>query len=98
MTYQTRITEDGRLALPVEIVRAMGFEPGDWLSVDQEDGRLVIRTYADIVREGQEQFRSMLPPGFDRSLVDDMLADRRAEADIVRVASAPSPAEAGAQR
>ena len=81
MTYQTRITEDGRLALPVEITRAMGFGPGDWLSVDQVDGRLVIRTYADVVREGQDQFRSMLPPGFDRSLVDELVTDQRAEAE-----------------
>lgn len=81
MTYHARVDESGEAVLPAALTRQLGLAPGDVLMVDSEDGKLIVRTYQDIVREGQDRFCAMIQPGYTGSLVDELLADRRAEAE-----------------
>ena len=79
MTYHAKVVS-GQIVLPPELRRDAGIEDGDSLVIDvNPDGGLTMRTYAQVVREVQSEFRSMAKP-VDRNLVDELLADRRADA------------------
>lgn len=80
MTYQMRVAEDGRLIAPDELARELDLKPGDSLTIDREDGKLVLKTYLQVVREVQARVRALLPADYTGSLVDELIAERRAEA------------------
>ena len=80
MNYGLRMTEDGRAALPEELVREFHLQPGDSLVVVREDDHFVIKFYFQVVKEVQAKFRAMLPVGYTGSLADELIAGRRAEA------------------
>ena len=79
MTYHAKVVS-GQILLPPELRRDAGIEDGDSLVVElNPDGGLTMKTYAQVVREVQSEFRSMAKPA-DRNLVDELLAKRRADA------------------
>ncbi|TCP73304.1 AbrB/MazE/SpoVT family DNA-binding domain-containing protein [Sphingomonas sp. PP-CE-1G-424] len=79
MTYHAKVVS-GQIVLPPELRRDAGIEDGDSLVIElNPDGGLTMKTYAQVVREVQSEFRSMAKP-VDRNLVDELLADRRADA------------------
>ena len=50
------IDEDGRVALPLGLLAEAGLNPGDHLlAFSDGDGRMVLRRYADAVRDLIEQ-------------------------------------------
>ena len=68
----------GRVVLPAPIRRALGMRQGDRLTVRAEpDGSLRLIRIADAV-EAMRGFYRHLAPG--RSLVDELIAERREEA------------------
>ena len=74
----TKIAEGGRLVIPVEHRRALGLEIGDEVIVRVEDNELRILTRAKAVKQAQEKVRRHVKAS--RSLVDELRAERRAEA------------------
>ena len=69
--------EQGRLVIPAEVRRALGLSAGDRLSLHVSEGRLVLQ----LPRDAGVELRALgarLPRG--RSLVDELLAERRAAA------------------
>lgn len=79
MSFHTEVGLDGSVELPAALLEQAGFKAGDVLLVDRDDrGRLVIRSRKQVLREAQDHFRSLVPEGL--SLVDELIADRRAEA------------------
>ncbi len=79
MTYHAKVVS-GQIVLPPELRRDAGIEDGDSLVVElNPDGGLTMKTYAQVVREVQSEFRSMAK-SVDRNLVDELLAERRADA------------------
>lgn len=78
----TRIAEGGRVVIPVEIRRALGLETGDEIIIRVEDGGLLILTRAEAVRRAQAAVRRRVKRG--RSLVEELKADRREEAEDER--------------
>ncbi len=79
MTYHAKVVS-GQIVLPPELRRDAGIEDGDSLVIElNPDGGLTMKTYAQVVREVQSEFRSMAK-SVDRNLVDELLADRRADA------------------
>lgn len=78
MTYHARVTPDGEVIVPAEMVRALGLAPGDKITLDQDGQAIVLKTVGDIVREGQLAYRAMIKRPFS---LDDFIADRRAEAE-----------------
>jgi AbrB family looped-hinge helix DNA binding protein len=74
----TKIADGGRLVIPAEHRRALGLEVGDEVIIRVEDGELRILTRAEAVKRAQEKVRRHVKGG--RSLVDELSAERRAEA------------------
>lgn len=72
---RVRFGAQGRLVVPVPLREALGFKPGDALVVRVQDGQLVVESRESVVRRMQERFAT---PG--RSLVDELIAERRREA------------------
>lgn len=79
MTYQMRVARDGRLIPPEDLARELDLKPGDSITVDREDGKLVLKTRLQAISEIQARVRASLPPGYTGSLVDELIAERRAE-------------------
>ena len=74
---RVRVSARGRIGLPAEFRRALGIEPDSAAVVSLEDARLVIETPAAHLAQIQEATAHIDP---SRSLVDRLIADRRAEA------------------
>lgn len=79
MSYHAKVSEGGKIVLPAEVRRELGLKPGDTLVIDREDGKLVLKSYGQIVREVQQRFREAIGP-YEGSVVDSLIADRRVEA------------------
>lgn len=69
--------QQGRLVIPAEIRTALGLAPGDELHVHLEGRRVVLQRRQDAVAE-LRGFASEVPG--ERSLVDELLAERRVAA------------------
>lgn len=69
--------QQGRLVIPAEIREALGLSPGDQLSLQVEDRRLVLERPTDSAARLRGLARRAAS---GRSLVDELLAERRAEA------------------
>ncbi|HEU5317895.1 MAG TPA: AbrB/MazE/SpoVT family DNA-binding domain-containing protein [Chloroflexota bacterium] len=82
---RTRLAEGGRVVIPAEFRRAIGLEVGDEVIVRLEDGEVRILTPESAIRRAQDLVRRYVPEG--RSLVDELLAERRDE--VARSASRP---------
>ncbi len=69
--------QQGRVVIPAEARAALGLKSGDRLSLQVEDGRLVIESLAQVMARIRAPFRDMDP---QHSLVDELIAERRADA------------------
>jgi AbrB family looped-hinge helix DNA binding protein len=78
-TVSTKIADGGRVVIPVEYRRALGLEIGDEVILRLEDGELRIMTRAESVKRAQQNVRKYVKGR--RSLVDELIADRRMEAE-----------------
>ena len=77
MTYQAKVIAGGKIVIPAELRREFGIKDGDSLVLERGSrGGIVIKTYAQVVKESQASFRAMV--GDDYS-VDQFLAERRAD-------------------
>lgn len=74
----TKIDSNGRVALPAEYRRALGLEPGDRVVVELCDEELHVVPHEVAVKRMQELIARYIPK--ERSLVDELIAERRAEA------------------
>jgi AbrB family looped-hinge helix DNA binding protein len=77
-TQKVELGAGGRLVIPAPMRAALGMREGDKVLVRLEGNELRIYTYDEAMRRAQEIVRSFVPP--DVSLVDELIADRRAEA------------------
>lgn len=73
-----KMSEGGRVVVPAEIRKALGIEDGDIVLWELGDGEARLRTRREHMRRAQALVRRHVPP--DVSLVDELLAERRAEA------------------
>ncbi|MFC5992848.1 AbrB/MazE/SpoVT family DNA-binding domain-containing protein [Pseudonocardia hispaniensis] len=76
------VNRDGRVLIPKQMRQELGFTPGERLILAVEDGRAVLESreqlMARIRREVAESWCG--DPG--ASVVDELIADRRAEAAV----------------
>lgn len=79
MATSVRITEGGRIVIPVEFRRALGLNVGDELLMQVEDGEMRLFTPEQGIKRAQEIIRQYVPEGV--CLSDELIADRRAEAE-----------------
>lgn len=75
--FFAEVKSNGRILLPAEVRKALGVAEGEKLRGVVEDGELRLFTPATALSKMQKQVRELVPPGV--SLVDDLIAERRAE-------------------
>lgn len=77
--WSTRISSGGRVVLPAEARAALGLTDGASVQVRLEDQQIVIVPQAEVIRRIQAKWQHLIPA--DRSMVDELIAERRAEAE-----------------
>lgn len=78
MTYQAKLIKGGKIVIPAELRRELGFADGDTLVIEREGNSVVIKTYLQVVREVQAEMKRLIKKPFT---VDDYLAEKYAEAE-----------------
>jgi len=81
MTLHANLTmaPNGRLVIPAAMRESLGFTNGGQLLARLEDGVLTLETVDAAVRRAQAIVRQYIPESV--SLVDDLIAERRAAAE-----------------
>jgi AbrB family looped-hinge helix DNA binding protein len=74
---EVTIGRQGRLVVPAPLRRELGIEPGDVLLARAENDRLILEPRSAVLSRIRSRF-APVPRGV--SPVDDLLAERRAEA------------------
>ena len=77
-SQRIRILADGRIVIPAKMRQAMLIEEGGYLTARVVAGELRLLTPKAAVFKLQKRMREKVPQGV--SLVDDLIAERRAEA------------------
>ena len=72
------MAENGRLVVPAPLRQQLGLGKGGKLVASIRDGALVLETYENAIKRVRDIAQSYVPPG--ESVVDELIADRRAEA------------------
>lgn len=75
--HHVRLDAAGRVVIPAELRRRWHLDKGDTLLLVEEPTGVRLQTMQQMVQESQSYFRHFIPPGV--SLVDELLADRRAK-------------------
>ena len=78
MIVTTRISAGGRIVLPVEFRRSLGAKIGDEVVLQLEDQEVRLFTRRHAIARAQAMVRQYVPES--RSLVDELIAERRAAA------------------
>jgi AbrB family looped-hinge helix DNA binding protein len=68
----------GRLVIPAEFRKALGLSVGDEITIELRDGELRLRSFGATLERVQAVVRKYVPD--DRSLADELIAERRQEA------------------
>ena len=74
---EVQLDPQGRLVIPAQLRRSLGFESGDSLIARTEDGRLILEKAETIKQRLKSRF-AHLPQ--TTSLAEELIADRREEA------------------
>lgn len=77
-SFHTHLTADGRVVIPAPLRHRLRLKPGDRVVIDADGGDVRVRSYDRVLAEVQSYFSRYAVPGV--SMVDELLADRRAEA------------------
>lgn len=75
---RVRLNENGRIVIPAAFRKALGIELGDELLLRLGEDGVLLTTIKLRVAMAQRLVRKYVKPG--ESLVDDLIAERRAEA------------------
>ena len=73
-----KLNADGRFVLPARLRQSIGVKPGDTLVIESDGDSLLVRSLDQVIREVQDSFAPYRVPGV--SVVDELIAERRAEA------------------
>ena len=71
-----RLGPQGRLVVPAELRRELGLREGSELAIRSDGRRLILEPRAEVLRRLRRRFANV----GDVSLVDELAADRNAEA------------------
>lgn len=74
-----RLVSGGRLQIPVDMRQALSLADGDAVTLEIVDGELHVRPFRDAVSRIQARLREYVSA--DASLSDELISDRRADAD-----------------
>ncbi len=72
------MSANGRIVIPAPIRKALGIKPGEMLAMDVQDGVLRIESFDRQLERIQDEIIGLV--GRERSLADELIAERREEA------------------
>ncbi len=90
VTAKLKIGPGGRVVIPAAIRDQLGAAEGDVLMATVENGEMRLVSLAESVRRAQALVKAKIPAG--RSLVDELLEERRQEVDKERLEEEASQA------
>jgi AbrB family looped-hinge helix DNA binding protein len=79
-TARAKIDKAGRILIPAKLRAELNVEPGDPVVLETSGDELRVRPYRLAIREAQAIVRKYIPDR-NRSLVDELIAERRKEAE-----------------
>jgi AbrB family looped-hinge helix DNA binding protein len=79
-TARARIDNTGRILIPARLRTELNVRPGDAVILETSGEELHVRPYKQAIREAQAIIRKYIPDQ-DRSLVNELIAERRQEAE-----------------
>ena len=79
MEHMTKLGKGGRLVIPAAVRKLIGVSEGDDLILRYRDGRIEVMTVRQAVEAAQSLVARFVPG--DRRLVEELLAERRTEAE-----------------
>ena len=74
-----KIDPAGRILIPAEARQQLNIGPGDEVFLEVHDGRITVSTFKTVLRELQQEIGERAKQG--GSVVDELLAERQAEAN-----------------
>ena len=74
-----KISEGGRVVIPVEIRRALNLKDGDSVLWDMVDGQARLSTQRSQLEQARALFQQLCPPQAKGQQVAQFIAERRAE-------------------
>lgn len=77
---EMKMSEGGRVVIPIEIRKALGLQEGDVVLWDYHDGVARVTSRAAGIERAQVMFQKYFPRRDERSVADELIAERRAEA------------------
>jgi AbrB family looped-hinge helix DNA binding protein len=73
-TFRAKVTEGGRVVIPAEIRRQLGFQPGVEVVLSVADGELRIRSVRQAIERARELVRRHVGEG--TSMTDELISER----------------------
>lgn len=77
MSYHAKLIKGGKIVIPAELRRELGFESGDTLVIESNGKELVIKSTSQALSDIQAKVKRLIKVPFT---VDDFIAEKRAEA------------------
>lgn len=74
----TRMSENGRVLIPVSLRKELGFQPGETLTLRIDESGLHIQSRRQAILKMRKNMKKHIKPG--RSMSDELIAERRLEA------------------
>ncbi len=74
-----KIGPGGSIVIPANLREKLDVKPGDTVWLEEDNGRVQISSVRQAIRHVQALVRQYVPEGV--SLVDELIAERRAEAE-----------------
>lgn len=78
--YSAVLGPQGRIVIPSELRKELNLEPGTILTIWSEGGGVYLRSRAAARESAKQLFRDARARLGERSLVDELIAERRGEA------------------
>ncbi len=78
MTYHSKIIAGGKIVIPADLRRQLGYADGDTLIVERDGNAVVLKSRAQMLTEIQADFKATIKDPFT---VGDFLAEKWAETD-----------------
>ena len=76
--FHARMSNEGRIAIPTVCRKQIGLQPGQEVIIKVTPEGLLLTSYDQALDQFQDEVAKLVGPGV--SLVDEVIADRRAEA------------------
>ena len=77
--FSIKMSGSGRVVIPVDVRKSLGIVEGEALLGELRDGEFVLTTRRARLEQSRRLFQKYFPVAPGHSLVDELIAERRAE-------------------